>query len=101
MYREICQTDLSESLNSVGKIAKGVNQMHFTMLYADYCYIFIENFPQQFSSCTVKKIWILILANICADEAADDTLTINVEDEKHGLWCHEICVASLTDQSCF
>ena len=35
----------------MGKIAKGVNKIHFTMLYGDYCYIIIENFPQKFSSC--------------------------------------------------
>ena len=26
-------------------------QKKFTMLYGNYCYIFIENFPQKFSSC--------------------------------------------------
>ena len=25
--------------------------MHFTMLYGNYCYIIIENFPQKFSPC--------------------------------------------------
>ena len=39
------------SLDSMGKIAKGVKQMHFTMLYGNYCYIFIENFPNKFSPC--------------------------------------------------
>ena len=28
------------------KIAKDVNELHFTMLYGNYCYIFIENFPR-------------------------------------------------------
>ena len=29
--------------------------MHFTILYGNYCYIFIENFPQKFSPCRVKR----------------------------------------------
>ena len=33
----------------MGKIAKGVNEINFTMLYGNYCYIIIENFPQIFS----------------------------------------------------
>ena len=37
----------------MGKIAKGVSKIHSTMLYGNYCYIFIENFPQKFSSCSV------------------------------------------------
>ena len=32
----------------MGKIAKGVIKINFTMLYGNYCYIFIENFPQEF-----------------------------------------------------
>ena len=57
----------------MGKIAEGVNKINFTMLYGNYCYIIIENFPQKFSPCmqlyiteqTVKRIvqrptlWIL------------------------------------------
>ena len=35
----------------MGKIAKGVNKMHFTILYGNYCYIFIENSHQKFSPC--------------------------------------------------
>ena len=35
----------------MGKIAKGVNKINFAMLYGNYCYIIIENFPQKFSSC--------------------------------------------------
>ena len=35
----------------MGKIAKGVNKIHFTILYGNYCYIFIENFPWKFSPC--------------------------------------------------
>ena len=42
------------SLNSMGKIAKGVNKINFTMLYGNYCYSFVENFPQKFSSCTLN-----------------------------------------------
>ena len=34
-----------------GKIAKGVNKINFTMLYGNYRYIIIENFPQKFSPC--------------------------------------------------
>ena len=33
----------------MGKIAKGANKINFTMLYGNYCYIIIENFPQKFS----------------------------------------------------
>ena len=35
--------------NSMGKIARGVNKIHITMLYGNYCYIFIENFRQKFA----------------------------------------------------
>ena len=35
----------------MGKIAKGVNKINFTMLYGDYCYTIIGNFPQKFSPC--------------------------------------------------
>ena len=37
----------------MGKIAKGVKKIHFTMLYGNYCYIFIENFPKKFSPCAM------------------------------------------------
>ena len=33
----------------MGKNAKGVNKIHFTMLYGYYCYIFIENFGKMVS----------------------------------------------------
>ena len=36
-------------LKGMGKIAKGINKINFTMLYGNYCYIIIENFPQKFS----------------------------------------------------
>ena len=29
----------------MGKIAKGINKINFTMLHGNYCYIIIENFP--------------------------------------------------------
>ena len=38
----------------MGKIAKGVNKINFTMLYGNYCYIIMEIFPQKFSPCTWK-----------------------------------------------
>ena len=28
-----------------------VKKIHITMLYSNYCYIFIENFPHKFSPC--------------------------------------------------
>ena len=37
----------------MGKIAKGVNKISFTMLYGNYCYIIIDNFSQKFSPCSV------------------------------------------------
>ena len=40
------------SLNSMGKIAKGVNKINFTILYGNYYDIIIENFPQKFSPCS-------------------------------------------------
>ena len=38
----------------MGKIANGVNKINFTMLYGNYCYIIIENFPQKFSPCRLQ-----------------------------------------------
>ena len=35
----------------MGKIAKGVNKINFTILYAIIA--ILENFPQKFSPCTV------------------------------------------------
>ena len=35
-----------------GKNRQRCQQNKFTMLYGNYCYIFIENFPQKFSPCT-------------------------------------------------
>ena len=40
----------------MGKIARGVNKIHITMLYGNYCYIFMENFPRKFSPCTPSVI---------------------------------------------
>ena len=37
----------------MGKIAKCVNKINFTMLYGNYCYIIIENLPQKFSPCSL------------------------------------------------
>ena len=37
----------------MGKIAKGVDKINFTMLYSNYCYIIVENFPQKLSLCTI------------------------------------------------
>ena len=34
-----------------GKNRQRCQQNKFTMLYGNYCYIFIENFPQKFSPC--------------------------------------------------
>ena len=35
-----------------GKNRQSVNIINFTMLYGNYCYIIIENFPQKFVPCT-------------------------------------------------
>ena len=35
----------------MGKIANEDNKIYVNMLYGNYCYIFIENFPQKFSPC--------------------------------------------------
>ena len=37
------------------KIAKGVNNINFAMLYGNYCFIIIENFPQKFSPCVETR----------------------------------------------
>ena len=55
------------SLNSIGKIAMGVNKISFTMLYGNYCYIIIENFPKKFSPCIIHCNWNIVetfLSNI-------------------------------------
>ena len=39
-----------------GKIRQRCQKNKFTVLYGNYCYIFLENFPQKFSPCiTIKK----------------------------------------------
>ena len=44
-----------------GRNRQRCQQNKFTMLYVNYCYIFIENFPQKFSSCTCiyfsMRVW--------------------------------------------
>ena len=41
-----------------GKNRQRCQQNKFTMLYDNYCYIFIENFPQKFSPCRLSlKRW--------------------------------------------
>ena len=50
------------------KIAKGVNKINFTMLYGNYCYIIIENFPKKFSPCRKRAI----IASAKKEEAALD-----------------------------
>ena len=40
------------SLNSMVKIPRGADKFHFTVLYGNYSYIFVENFPQKFAPCT-------------------------------------------------
>ena len=39
-----------------GKNLQRCQQNKFTILYGNYCYIFIENFPQKFSPCTCTHI---------------------------------------------
>ena len=39
-----------------GKNRQRCQQNKFTMLYGNYCYIFIENFPQKFSPCRFAHI---------------------------------------------
>ena len=40
----------------IGKFNKVVNKINFTMLYYNYCYITIENFPHKFSPY-IKLFW--------------------------------------------
>ena len=49
----------------MGKIAKGVNKIIFTMLYGNYCYIIIENFPRKFSSCRKCVFFCFTLLSHC------------------------------------
>ena len=39
-----------------GKTHQRCQENKFTMLYGNYCYTFIENFPQKFSPCMKGKI---------------------------------------------
>ena len=43
-----------------GKNRQRCQQNTFTMLYGNYCYIFIENFSQKFSPCSRSKVWKLL-----------------------------------------
>ena len=44
-----------------GKNRQRCEQNNFTMLYGNYCYIFIANFPQKFSPCTIFVFWFFIV----------------------------------------
>ena len=46
-----------------GKNRQKCEQNNFTMLHGNYCYIFIENFPQKFSPCIRKKFILEKLPN--------------------------------------
>ena len=39
-----------------GKNRQRIQQNIFTMLYGNYCYIFIENFPRKFSPCNKARL---------------------------------------------
>ena len=72
----------------MGKIANGVNKIYFTMLYGNYCYIFIENFPQKFSPCRMMtKITFLVENRVSEysdegyeEEEADSELLTKLEN---------------------
>ena len=53
------------SLNSMGKIAKGVNKINFTMLYSNYCYIIIENFPKNSYRAQLLNIKFIRSKELC------------------------------------
>ena len=44
-------------IQQYGKNRQRCKQNEFTLLYGNYCYIFIENFPQKFSPCALS--WII------------------------------------------
>ena len=47
-----------------GKNRQRCQQNKFTMLYGNYCYIFIENFPQKFSPCRLITILFSIFLHV-------------------------------------
>ena len=56
-----------------GKNHQRCQQNKFTMLYGDYCYIFIENFPQKFSPCNepncgVHNEWVRLNISLILSE---------------------------------
>ena len=44
----------------MGKIAKGFNNINFTIPYGNYFYIIIENFPRKFSPCAFDRQWQMV-----------------------------------------
>ena len=66
-----------------GKNRQRCQQNKFTMLYGNYCYIFIENFPQKFSLCNTliqeQKFFLLILEYLEKSFfSLDQCITFNV-----------------------
>ena len=99
MYRKIRQTDLSEfHSTSMGKIAKGVNKINFTMLYGNYCYIIIKNFPWKFAPFKIKiSIWlifkILYISFVEKRKSLGEELTIRMRLVIENILAH-ICTIS-------
>ena len=54
VYREIRRTNLSEFHLKIWENHQRCQQNKFTMLYVNYCYIIIENFPRRFSPCRIS-----------------------------------------------
>ena len=54
-YSKFCNIDTHKTMNTLCG-AKGINKINFTMLYGNYWYIIIENFPQKFSPCMLYRI---------------------------------------------
>ena len=78
----------------MAKIAKAVNKINFTMLYGNYCYIIIKDFPQKFSPCGLKITSFLQLSHDASREGSTtlvlphDAKTRDEENKKNfSLWC--------------
>ena len=53
----------------MGKIPTDVNKNHFTMLYRNYCYVFIENFSHKLSPCRHCRISLILKLILTKDSA--------------------------------
>ena len=86
-----------------GKNRQRWQQNTFTMLYGNYCYIFIENFPQKFSPCRPTNliaavywaVWEIVIGCLCCEVLLASLLNCFLFNTEKKVWFN--CPAAITE----